>query len=83
MPARPRWGERVTFTIVPRPRGTITLVPTARHMFHVPSAFRRMTVRKPFGVMLSAGAMYWPPALFTSRSILSWRSITPSTIAST
>ena len=42
-----------------------------------------MTVRKPFGVMSSAGDRYWPPALFTSRSIRPWRSITPSTSAAT
>ena len=40
----------------------------------VPSTFSRMTVRKPFGVMSSAGVRYCPPALFTSRSIWPWRS---------
>ena len=35
----------------------------------VPSTFSRITVRKPFGVMSSAGVRYCPPALFTSRSI--------------
>ncbi len=58
MPASPWWGDRVTFTIVPRPRGTMTLLATARHIAAVPSTLRRITVRKPLGLMLSAGAMY-------------------------
>ena len=58
-------------------------VATAWVISHVPSTFSRMTVRKPFGVMSSAGVRNCPPALFTSRSICPWRSITPSTSDST
>ena len=49
---------------------------TAWVISQVPSTFRRITVRNPFGVMSSAGVRYWPPALFTSRSIRPWLSIT-------
>ena len=43
------------------------MVATAWVISHVPSTFRRITVRKPLGVMSSAGAMYWPPALLTQQ----------------
>ena len=56
---------------------------TAWVISHVPSTFRRMTVRKPLGFTSSAGVRYCPPALFTSRSILPWRSSAPSTSAAT
>src|SRR3954464_9110033 len=83
MAGSPGWGERVTFTILPPPAGIIALVATAWVISHVPSTFSRMTVRKPLGVMSSAGTMYWPPALFTSTSMRPWRSRTPSTRAAT
>src|SRR5919108_144196 len=51
----------------------MAFVATAWVMSHVPSTFSRITVRKPFGVMSSAGLMYWPPALFTSTSMRPWR----------
>ena len=73
----------MTFTILPPPAGIIALVATAWVISQVPSTFSRMTVRKPLGVMSSAGTMYCPPALFTSRSIFPWRSIAPSTSDST
>ena len=88
MPGSPWCGESVTLTILP-PRGSpsgppiMARVATAWVISQVPSTFSRSTVRKPFGVMSSAGVMYWPPALFTSRSIRPWRSSTPSTSAST
>ena len=84
MPGSPWWGESVTLTILPpRASGTIALVATAWVISQVPSTFSRITVRKPFGVMSSAGVMYWPPALLTSRSMRPWRSSTASTSAST
>ena len=50
MPGSPWCGERVTFTILPpRASGIIARVATAWLISHVPSTFRRMTVRKPFG----------------------------------
>ena len=81
IPGRPWCGERVTFTILPAFAGIIALVATAWVISQVPSTFRRITVRKPLGVMSSAGVMYWPPALFTSTSMRPWRSSTPSTNA--
>ena len=84
MPGSPWWGESVTLTILPpRASGIIALVATAWVISQVPSTFSRITVRKPFGVMSSAGVMYWPPALLTSRSMRPWRSSTASTSAST
>ena len=84
MPGRPWCGESVTFTILPpRESGIIARVATAWVISQVPSTFSRITVRKPFGVMSSAGVRNCPPALFTSRSIWPWRSSTPSTSAST
>src|SRR4051812_7446676 len=82
IPGSPWWGERVTFTILPpRCSGIIALVATAWLISQVPSTFRVITVRKPLGVMSSAGVMYCPPALFTSTSIRPCRSITSSTSA--
>ncbi len=83
MPGSPLCGERVTFTTLPPPAGIIAFVATAWVISQVPSRFSLTTVRKPFGVMSSAGDMYWPPALFTSMSIFPCRSSTPSTSAAT
>ena len=84
MPGSPLCGESVTFTILPPlASGIIALVATAWVISQVPSTFSPITVRKPFGVMSSAGVRYWPPALFTSRSMRPWRSSTPSTSALT
>ena len=50
MPGSPWCGERVTLTILPpRASGIIARVATAWVISQVPSTFRRMTVRKPFG----------------------------------
>ena len=74
MPGRPWWGESVTLTIFP-PRGPpsgppiIALVATAWLISQVPSTFSRITVRKPLGLMSSAGVRNCPPALLTSRSM--------------
>ena len=57
-----------------RPRGSSPCVATAWVISHVPSTLSRITVRKPFGVMSSAGVRNWPPALLTSRSMRPWRS---------
>ncbi len=66
----PLCGESVTLkTLPPRPEGIIALVATACVISQVPSTLSRMTVLKPFGVIDSAGARNWPPALLTSRSI--------------
>ena len=84
MPGRPLCGEIVTLTILPpAPLGIIAFVATAWVISQVPSTLSRITVRKPFGVMSSAGVRNWPPALLTSRSILPWRASTASTSAST
>ena len=58
MPGSPWCGESVTLTILPPRPSIIALVATAWVISQVPSTFRRMTVRKPFGVMSSAGVMY-------------------------
>ena len=56
MPMRPVCGVSVTLTTrPPRPDGMKAFVATACVMSHVPSRFRRTTVRKPLGVMSSAG----------------------------
>jgi hypothetical protein len=84
MPGRPWWGESVTFRILPpRDAGIIALFATAWVMSQVPSMLRRITVRKPFGVMSSAGLRYCPPALLTSRSMRRCPRSTSSTSAST
>ena len=84
MPGSPLCGESVTLTTLPpRAAGIIALVATAWVISHVPSTLSRITVRKPFGVMSSAGVRNWPPALLTSRSMRPWRSSTPSTSAPT
>ena len=63
IPGSPWCGESVTLTIFP-PRGLpsgppiIAFVATAWVISQVPSTFSRITVRKPFGVMSSAGVMY-------------------------
>src|SRR5918994_6311935 len=59
------------------------LVAAAWVICQVPCTFSSITVRKPLGVIASAGLMNWPPALLTSRSTRPWRSSTPSTKAST
>src|SRR5947209_3133687 len=82
-PGRPWCGDSVTFTILPPPAGIIALVATAWVISQVPSRLSDTTVRKPFGVMSSAGAMYCPPALLTSVSTRPWRSSTWSTAAAT
>jgi hypothetical protein len=59
MPGRPWCGDSVTFRILPpRASGIIARVATAWVISHVPSTFSLMTVRKPFGVMSSAGDRY-------------------------
>ena len=83
MPGSPLCGDSVMETTLPPPAGIIAFVATACVISHVPSTLSRMTVRKPFGVIVSAGMRYWPPALLTSRSMRPWRSSTPSTSAST
>ena len=84
IPGRPWCGDSVTFTILPPlASGIIARVATAWVISQVPSTFSRITVRNPFGVMSSAGVMYCPPALFTSRSIRLWRSSTDETSTST
>ncbi len=56
MPGSPWWGDSVTLTILPpSPLGIIALVATAWLISQVPSTFSRITVRKPLGVMSSAG----------------------------
>ena len=74
IPGRPWWGDSVTLMIlppagVPSRSGIIARVATAWLISQVPSTFSRITVRKPFGVMSSAGVRNWPPALLTSTSM--------------
>ena len=49
----------------------------------VPCTFSSVTVRKPFGLIASAGLRNWPPALLTRTSSLPWRSSSPSMSRST
>ena len=59
IPGRPLCGEIVTLRILPpAPLGIIALVATAWVISQVPSTLSRITVRKPFGVMSSAGVRY-------------------------
>src|SRR3954452_21642348 len=58
--------------------GMKALVAAAWVISQVPWTLRSITVRKPFGVIASAGLRNWPPALLTSTSIRPWRSRTPS-----
>ena len=83
IPGRPLCGEIVTLMIRPPPAGIIARVATAWVISHVPSTFSRMTVRKPFGVICSAGERNWPPALLTSTSMRPCCSSTASTSRST
>ena len=59
------------------------LVAAAWVICQVPCTFSSITVRKPFGLIASAGLRNWPPALLTSRSMRPWRSSTPSMSLST
>src|SRR5512133_1726258 len=59
------------------------LVAAAWVISQVPCTLSSITVRKPFGVIASAGLRNWPPALLTSRSRRPWRSSRPSTSRST
>ncbi len=45
------------------------LVAAAWVISQVPTTFSSITVRKPLGVIASAGLRNWPPALFTSVSM--------------
>ena len=85
MPGRPLCGESVTFTILPPAAspGSSPWWPPRGSSARCPPRSAPITVRKPLGVMSSAGVRYWPPALFTSRSMRPWRSSTPSTSALT
>ena len=74
MPGIPWWGERVTLTTLPPPCGMKALVAAAWVICQVPWTFSSITVRKPFGVIASAGLRNWPPALLTSTSSRPWRS---------
>ena len=83
MPGIPWCGERVTLTTLPERCGMKALVAAAWVICQVPWTLSSITVRKPFGVIASAGLRNWPPALLTSTSRRPWRSSTPSNSAST
>jgi hypothetical protein len=68
IPGIPLWGERVTLSTLPPPCGMKALVAAAWVISQVPSTLSSITVRKPFGVIDSAGARNWPPALLTNTS---------------
>ena len=74
IPGIPLWGERVTLRTLPPPCGMKALVAAAWVISQVPWTLRSITVRKPFGVIASAGLRNWPPALLTSTSRRPWRS---------
>ena len=74
IPGIPLWGERVTLSTLPPPCGMKALVAAAWVISQVPWTLRSITVRKPFGVIASAGLRNWPPALLTSTSRRPWRS---------
>ena len=78
MPGIPWCGERVTLITLPERCGMNALVAAAWVICQVPCTFSSITVRKPFGVIASAGLRNWPPALLTSTSRRPWRSTTPS-----
>ena len=73
----------MTLTTLPPPCGMKALVAAAWVICQVPWTLSSITVRKPFGVIASAGLRNWPPALLTSTSSRPWRSSTPSMSAST
>ena len=64
----PLCGERVTLITFPPPCGMNAFVAAAWVINQVPSTFSSITVRKPFGLIASAGLRNWPPALLTSTS---------------
>ena len=78
IPGIPLWGERVTLSTLPPPCGMKALVAAAWVISQVPWTLRSITVRKPFGVIASAGLRNWPPALLTRTSRRPWRSSRPS-----
>ena len=59
-------GESVTLKTLPPPCGMNAFVAAACVMSQVPTTFSSITVRKPLGVIASAGLRNCPPALFTS-----------------
>ena len=68
IPGIPLCGESVTLRTLPPPCGMNALVAAAWVISQVPTTFSSITVRKPLGVIASAGLRNWPPALLTSTS---------------
>ena len=78
----PWCGETVTLTIVPAPASRIASSYAASHIASVPLTFSRWTACQPLVARPSAGTMYWPPALLSTRSSRPRRSSVSATIRS-
>ena len=69
IPGMPRVGHSTTETMRPPPCSIIQRFATCWVRYQGASRLSRRTAAQPLGVMSSAGAMNWPPALLTSTSI--------------
>ena len=69
MPGMPRVGHSTTDTMRPPPCSIIQRLATCWVRYQGASRFSRRTAAQPLGVISSAGATNWPPALLTSTSM--------------
>ena len=69
MKGMPRVGHSTTDTTRPPRLGIIQRFATCWVRYHGASRLSRRTASQPLGVMSSAGATNWPPALLTSASM--------------